>query len=172
MRWLSLTPFQSSERFLGIFFAQNSEQRLQAVHVDVDCNSLLLSMIEEASKVVSLVVDLTNEAWNREDQASDATRITTPTKVPGTNQLVSPESEPLPFLPKDSLPFIPLSLDCLSPHFVGRKRPFEECYHESESDAIIDVENVSTIVDYAIGEIDEYVIAKPAYKKQRLLESI
>jgi hypothetical protein len=129
-------------------------------------------MIEEASKVVSLVVDLTNEAWNRENQASDATRITTPTKVPGTNQVVSPELGPLSFLPKDSLPFIPLSLDRLSPHFVGRKRLFEECDHESESDASIDVDNVSTIVDYAIGEINECVIAKSANKKQRLLESI
>jgi hypothetical protein len=125
-------------------------------------------MMEEASKVVSMVVDLTNEAWNRYNKVSDEINVATTTqKVPDKKPIVSPEIGPMCVLSDSgsAASFLPLLFD----RIAHRKRIAEE---ESEVDSNIPVENLSNIVDFVIGEIDDKVIAPPAYKKQRILKTL
>jgi hypothetical protein len=139
------------------------------VNVDIDCNALLASMMEEASKAVVMVVDLTNEACKNYNDVAEDANISTPT--PGTNYVSPVLTRPLIALPGSKA----LNFDCHQHHFdlvhdiILSKSINEESSEEADVDRTVSAENVTAIVDYAIGEIDDLVIAPPAYKKQRVV---
>jgi hypothetical protein len=115
-----------------------------------------------------MVVDLTNEACNINNDVVEDADILTQTQ--GTNS-VSLDLGPLSALPYSKA----LNLDCHQRHFdvvrdiIFAKAIYEESSEESDVDRTVSADNVTAIVDYAIGEIDDLVIAPPAYKKQRVL---
>jgi hypothetical protein len=144
------------------------------VNVDIDCNALLASMMEEASKAVAMVVDLTNESWQRNNDVAEDANISTPTCTLGTN---SSDLGSLSVLPGSNggVIFMPPKFDRHQPQFdlvygiIREKSIYEDSSEESDVDRTVSAENVTAIVDCVIGEIDDFGIAPPAYKKQRVL---
>jgi hypothetical protein len=165
-----LTP--ASAMIAGTFNQQNSN--LLAIKVDVDCDTLLQNMVQEASKVVAKVVELTNSAWTNASKANTSTETHQLESV-DSNKIVSPDLRAnLPT--KRPLPLIPLDLDNHTHHFdlvngVVLGNPIHDDPESSELDLPISAENASAIVDFVISEIDTDTIMPPAFKKHRTLES-
>lgn len=154
----------------GIF--DQNLQELLSVSVDVDCDTLLLNMVEQATEVVSRVVELTNDAWSRNLRLVEVVDEPQPsaddTQCLTKKPVVTPELGPLFDVP-DKKEILHLDLDRAHP-------AVRETYHarddvESESESMNSFEKATNIVDYIFGEIDDMIIAPIARKKQRLLNS-
>jgi hypothetical protein len=162
-------------------FDSRSHQ-LVSIKVDVDCDALLSSMVEQATHVVSCVVELTNQAWSRalhlvvvEDEDEDEEQPSLPTTTTTQdlvglattttpNQVVSPEFGPL-FVIADDKEILQLDLD-------AHPQADVESYAESDN-SINSFQKATNICDYVFGELDENMIVVPApttlaRKKQRL----
>lgn len=168
--------FPSSRLPPGTFQSQNS--KLLNLVVDVDCNELLSSMVGEASKVVSTVVDLTNEAWSlKNDSLQVPTSIECRTSnVSPRNKVVSPEvgSTPVAAAHGNDIPFIPLDLDHYSEVDEGDydgddDDEFELDGKDPDTDSGLSSANVTAIVDFVIGELDDKIICQPPRKKLRTM---
>jgi hypothetical protein len=131
-------------------------------------------MVQEASKVVAKVVELTNAAWTNASKPNPATEKDQCLKSIDNNQVVSPEIRSnVPA--KRPLPLIPLDLDNHIHHFdlvngVILGNPINDL-ESSDLDHPISAESASAIVDYVISEIDANAIVPLVFKKQRTLES-
>jgi hypothetical protein len=123
-------------------------------------------MVEQATRVVSCVVELTNDAWSRalclaviddeREQRAEHTQCLT------KKQVVSPELGPLFVIP-DKKYILPLDLDSDHPkNYHARDDDVE-----SESESMNSFEKATNIVDCVFGEIDDMLVAPIACKKQR-----
>jgi Tfp pilus assembly protein PilX len=122
-------------------------------------------MVDEAARVVSTVVDLTNKAWTEtmsmSSTTSTAARASKQDKT--SNQAVSPQ----PALGINKR--VNVVSNCNLNAKIQEKSSNLES--DSDSDSVTSFERCANIVDFLIGELDDNIIAPPAQKKRRLLES-
>jgi hypothetical protein len=155
------------------------KSNLAHVTVDVDTDALLSSMIAQATLVVASVVDVTNEAWTRtaviEAPEADDDRVTiesdqfldTEHCERGEPNKISPELGPAPAANNGigHLNLIEDSCNDLVSAERNAKRPLENEAEPDEEDSIGSMTDVSHLVDYAIGELDDSFIARSPSKR-------
>jgi hypothetical protein len=138
-------------------------------------------MITQATLVVASVVDVTNEAWTRtaaieEPQAGDDPVtiesdqfVETEDNQQGEPNKISPELGPS-LAPSANKCIVHLNLvedscnDLVSAE-RNPKRPLESEAEVEEEDSIGSITDVSHVVDYAIGELDDSFIARAPSKR-------
>ena len=131
-------------------------------------------MVEQATQVVSRVVELTNNAWSKalhlivvEVELAD-----TISQYVTKEQVVSPALGPLFAIPhKKEILHLDLDLERAHPQVPETYHHAREDCVESESESMNSFEKATNIVDYIFGEIDDMIITPIARKKQRLLKS-
>jgi hypothetical protein len=141
-----------------------------SVSVDIDCDALLSSMVEQATQVVSRVVELTNDAWSRalrsfvvEDEPQQSAE-----NIPCLikEQVISPELGPLILIP-DKKDILHLDLDRAHADEVVENSHARDDV-DSESESMNSFDKATNMYDYVFGETDVMIVAPMACKKQRL----
>lgn len=148
---------------------------LRVVQVDLEMSQLLPSMIRQASRVISRIVEMTNAAYslalpNYEDAQAEAIRHNLPASPANQKGNVHPEDHP----EQGS------SLHIISPSL----KPVKESTSTTDSDppvvpdltlgdeSTLSTEKCEHLVDYIFGEINDSFMRPPSSKKAKFSSGV